>query len=348
MADVDDIIRFIFTGDRGAIPRNATHFTTHESLSVIPRNSFYNHRKIIELICHANVKRIGISTCMWSKTLKRLEIEGVEVVEQNAFWGCSNLENAEFPKVKIVRQLAFSDCISLGYIDLPSIKIVENNAFTSCELIKYANFGKDLESLRAKSLAGCHNLERITIPLKHDVISSNDVFEECINLKYVHLIEEEVLRETIDALLLDEWRNDMNQEVDVITQILPYSHPGHPGGLAVPVASETTVAIREWINSVLSKIIQYKAMHRQLLKEAAPILRQSLRKNIITNNVLSFLELPSHTFDGEENEEVGSYFLGDDSDGESNNMLEEEDNREETVGDDGRERRSGRKRRRES
>ena len=94
---------------------------------------------------------------------------------------------------------------------------------------------------------------------------------------------------------MEEWKNDMNEEIDAISQILPNTSAGEwndPGGKAQE--------IRTWIRSVLRKIVRYKAHHRRYLNEAATTLHSALPNDIILKNVLPFLELPSHTFDGED------------------------------------------------
>ena len=60
--------------------------------------------------------------------------------------------------------------------------------------------------------------------------------------------------------------------------------------------------IRRWISSVLRKIVHYKSEHRRIMDEAAAALQFVLPQDIVLKNVLSFLELPSHTFDGEDDE----------------------------------------------
>lgn len=59
-----------------------------------------------------------------------------------------------------------------------------------------------------------------------------------------------------------------------------------------------------------NKIIHYKAEHQRLLdEEVAPTLHLALPQDIAINNVLPFLGLPPHTFDGEITE-VGGWGLG--------------------------------------
>ena len=138
------------------------------------------------------------------------------------------------------------------------------------------------------------------------ITDDNDAFTGCDKLNYVELIEGE-LHETVAALHLEEWRNDMNEEVDSINRILPNANAGYldydgAGLREVSYGSEKARAVRRWIRSVLRKIIHYQEVHQRIL-EAAATLKLLLPQDIVTNNVFRFIELPSHTFEVEE--EVG-------------------------------------------
>ena len=147
----------------------------------------------------------------------------------------------------------------------------------------------------------CHSLERITIPLKDYIFTDDNIFQACDDLNHVHLVEGALLQETIAALLLEEWRNDMNREVDSIKQILPDTDAGgicaeihdyeydDPGGKAS--------AIRTWNGMLLRKTVHYQAEHQRLLNVAATALQFALPQDIVMNSVLSFLALPSHRFE---------------------------------------------------
>jgi metal-dependent amidase/aminoacylase/carboxypeptidase family protein len=113
-------------------------------------------------------------------------------------------------------------------------------------------------------------------------------------LKHVDLVEGEV-HETIAALLLEGWKNDMNEEINSINQSLPTTPAGSDDFYDVGGKAE---AVQSWIASVLGKIIQYKAQHRSYLNEAATTLKLALPNDIVMNNVLPFLELPSYTSEG--------------------------------------------------
>ena len=192
---------------------------------------------------------------------------------------------------------AFESCQSLTSIDLPSAKIVKRYAFDECRALKNVIFGKALESIRRVAFYRCTSLERITIPLKDGMISDDDTFRGCKKLIHVNLVEGAVLRDTIAALLLEEWRNIMNEEINAINQSLPTTPAGSDDFYDV---GEKTEAVQLWIKSVLHKIVRYKAQHHSLLNEAATTLQRALPNDIVNKNVLPFLELPSYTFEGED------------------------------------------------
>ena len=130
--------------------------------------------------------------------------------------------------------------------------------------------------------------------MKDGIITDDDIFQGCSRLKYVDLVEGE-LHETVAALQLEDWRNDMNREIDSINRILPDTYTGYWDD-----DGEKAQAIRSWISSVLGKIILYQAKHQRLLNEAATTLQFALPQDIVTKSVLPFLELPSYTFEREE------------------------------------------------
>ena len=233
---------------------------------------------------------------------------GVEVVEYRAFDSCEALTHVECGKLEIIKFQAFGNCTSLGSIDLPSARIVEGNAFNYCEALTDVKFGTELEIIEGAAFCFCHSLERITIPLKDGILAAAILFIGCENLKHVDLVEGPI-HETIAALQLEEWRNDMNEEIDSINQILPTSSAGRWGH---DVGDKARV-IRTWIRSVIGKIIHYKARHQRYLnEEIATTLQLALPRDIVMNNVLPFLELSSYTFELEDEEEKEE---GDDDNG---------------------------------
>jgi len=234
---------------------------------------------------------------------------GVEVVERGAFYCCVNLTDVECDKLEIIKDEAFGSCYSLRSIDLPSAKIVQSWAFSECGDLTNVKFGNKLERIQRSAFYDLSfdvcipGLERITIPLKDGLIAWES-FIGCYNLKHVDLVEG-AIHETIAALQLEEWRNDMNEEIDSINQILPHADGEGWFGTTYCVEGENTRAIRTWIRSVLRKIIHYKTEHQRLLdEEAGTALQLVLPQDIVMNNVLPFLRLPAYTFEVGEHEEM--------------------------------------------
>ena len=291
---IGDIVRYIYRGQpRAEIPDHVTHVTVKD-IKAVPKFAFREHPNIVEVICHDGVKKIKRDAFYRCPNLLRVIMPGVKEIEWHAFSSCKALSYIECGKLeRITGEGAFWFCESLSSIDLPSIKIVDVKTFIGCKNLTNVKLGKELWSIRGLAFQFCRSLERITLPLKDGMVAADNTFRECEKLNHVDLIGG--VHETVAALLMEEWKNDMNEEIDSINQVLPNT----PAGDWRDDSGGKAQAIRTWIRSVLRKIVQYKAEHRRIMDEAAATLQFVLPQDIVRNNVLSFLELPSHTFDGE-------------------------------------------------
>eukprot|EP00984_Skeletonema_dohrnii_P028777 scaffold18908_cov79-Skeletonema_dohrnii-CCMP3373.AAC.1 len=251
---------YTFTGREGeVIPPDVKRVSIDESLTVIRANAFSGNRHIEEVECHDRVKTVKEYAFFYCPSLKRLRMPVVEVVECEAIGYCKALADVECGKLEIIERGAFGRCYSLRSINLPFAKIIEGHAFADCTDLTNVEFGKELESIRRRVFQGCTSLERITIPLKDGIITDDNIFQGCENLKHVDLVEGAV-HETIAYLQLEEWKNDMNEEINSINQILSNAPAGVAGdGFD---AGGKARAIRGWIRSVLRKIIHYKEQHQ--------------------------------------------------------------------------------------
>ena len=311
MADVGDnnFMRYIYRGEVGElIPRRATHIIV--IARVILEHAFAEHPNIVEVICHDGVEKIEEEAFWDCGNLRRVIMPGVKIVERKAFYWCDALTDVECGKLEIIKEYAFWNCTCLRSINLTSVRIVEDDVLGNCNALVEAKFGSKLERIGRGAFGGafvdCHSLERITIPLKDGMFPDDSTFAGCDNLKHVDLVEGGLL-ETISALQLEEWRNDIRRELYSINRVLPSAPAGegwdededaddhgYPG--------EKARVIRWWITVVLGKIEHYKAKHQRILNEAATALHFALPHDILTNSVLPFLELPSHTFEEEDQE----------------------------------------------
>ena len=290
---------YVYTGRAGeVVPRHVTHVLIAKALNFVRGRAFQEHPNVQEVICHDGVEKIEQLVFHRCHSLRRVIMPGVKEIERWAFGSCSALTYIECGKLERIGIWGFHECESLSSIDLPSIKIVEGSAFASCTNLINAKFGKDLESIRGGIFSYCRSLERFALPLKDDLIYFVNTFVGCVNLTHIDLVEAEVLNETIASLHMDGWKNDMNGEIESIHRILSNIPAGHVNGAA---NGEKAQVIRAWIRSVLRKIIHYKAEHRSYLNVAAATLLFSLPNDLVFKNILPFLELPSYTFQGEEN-----------------------------------------------
>ena len=338
-AEGDNIVRFTYTGADGqVIPDVATHILVQAR--VVRARAFYEHSSIVEVICHEDVEKIEEQAFCGCRSLRRVIMPGIKIVEEFAFYNCHALEHLECDMLEIIGRGAFIRCESLNNINLPSARIVERGAFIACRALMDVKFGSRLERFEGAREEGaflgigfynCKSLERITIPLKDGLITA-EPFIGCDNLKQVDLVEGE-LHETIAALHLQEWRDDMSEEIDSINHILPNASAGSivfddDDEEAYPLVDNGQKAqeIRGWIRSVLDKIAHYQVEHQRLLNGTATILERVLPNNdIVMKKVLPFLELPSYSF------EVG----GDHQDARRLNVellgIEDSDEEEEQV-----------------
>eukprot|EP00985_Skeletonema_marinoi_P017820 scaffold9864_cov66-Skeletonema_marinoi.AAC.2 len=294
---------YIYYGRDGeVIPWHATRVRIDKSLTVIPARAFYRNQHIEEVEFNDDVETVEEYAFRNCPSLRRVIMRGVKIIENDAFGNCKALTDVESGKLERIGRGAFYDCESLRSINLTSAKIVGECAFFGCKALTTVKFGKELESIEEWAFYDCTYLERITIPLKDGMITDDDIFQKCEKLKSVDLVEGEVLRDIITALQLEEWKNEMDREMSAINQILPSVRAG---SYVHDDVGEKALAIRRWISLVLRKIIEYKAHHRRLLNEAATTLQHNLHQDIVMNNVLPFLKLPSYTFEGEDQEGGG-------------------------------------------
>ena len=291
---------YTFTGRVGEeIPQHITHVLIDRALKFVPGWAFIYHPNIEEVICHDGVEKIEELAFYHCPRLRRVIMPGVKIIQFRAFDGCRALTYIECGKLEIIVREAFLLCESLSSIDLPSIKTVERYAFGQCRELTNAKFGKELESFGRTVFCGCTSLERITLPLKNGIISHDDTFRLCFKLNHIDLVEG--VHKTIAALLLEKWRNEMYEEIDSISQILPNTSAGRifGDGLVLGGRGGKADVIRLWITSVLHKFTHYKTEHRRILSEATVTLQSVLPNDIVLKNILPFLELPPHTFEGE-------------------------------------------------
>jgi len=176
---------------------------------------------------------------------------------------------------------AFFRCKSLRSINLPSVKIVEQTAFLGCKNLVDLTFGDKLESIGWGAFYDCPDLTRITIPLKDGMIAYDHVFTGCLKLSSVDLVGD--LHQTIAALHLQKWRDEMSEEIKRINHILPNTDAGM-ASIDDDESGEKAREIYMWITSVLRNMERCKAEHHTLLKDASITLELALWKSRLSGD----------------------------------------------------------------
>jgi len=267
---------FIYMG--GLIPEHLretiTHVRIHKSVKIISARAFLECIHLVSIELHDGVEIIEDHAFQCCHSLKGIKLPGVRVIEQGAFFCCKALADVEFgDKLETIGQHAFAGN-ALRNVKIPKVRVIGDGAFCYCKQLTDLELPEDLERIEegAISFAGhCPRLRRIAMPLKDNLLGDG-VFNNCDNLSQVELVG--WIHKTVSSLLLESWRDDMSEEIDLINQALP--HPPH---------IQKTTVIQEWMRRVLEKIEHYKSEHYALLKELTTLLELALWKANLDDNV---------------------------------------------------------------
>jgi hypothetical protein len=260
----DNNSAFVYMGGNQRVPEDVTHVRVHESVKIIRSKAFRCCYNLVSIEMHDGVEIIEEEAFRLCSSLRRINLTGVRVIGEMAFWNCWELENVEFgDKLESIEGSAFRST-ALRTIKLPKIRIIGYGAFSGCEQLAEAEFSKDLEGIGGNAFYDCPRLRRIAIPLKIYLLQNDYVFDDCAALSQVDLVGG--IHKTISSLLLDSWRNKMNDEIDRINRILPNTQ------------YEKTEVIQQWMRSVLQRIEHFKSKHYTLLKKFTTLLELALWK----------------------------------------------------------------------
>ncbi|KAK1735687.1 leucine-rich repeat domain-containing protein [Skeletonema marinoi] len=270
---------FVYTG--GRVPEHLrlhiTHARVDESVTEIDDEAFARCHRLLDVDCHNGVERVNERAFYLCRSLRRANLPGVTFIDQSAFGYCSRLMDVKFSsRLETIETWAFDECEDLKYLKIPSLLRIKFGAFFSCKTLAEAEFGEGLETIGVGAFQYCHSLRRIAIPLKYDLFTLNsneryDQFDDCFKLATVELVGS--IHKTISFLSLQNWRNEMNQEISRINEVLPNLSTFEKAG-----------EMRDWIRRVLRRIEHYKAEHSNLLKEAMVLLELAVWKAKLRQN----------------------------------------------------------------
>ena len=271
MADGDDNI-FIYMGGEHEVPQHVRRVIIDRSVKIIPKKAFYRREQLVSVKMHEDIEIIGRWAFSRCTSLRQLKLPGVKEVRYMAFYDCGALADVEFgDKLETIGSNAFFRC-HIKSIKAPSVRTIEERAFGSCTQLTDVEL-PDVERICREAFISCPALRSIAIPLKDDIFHLPDdyhyyqytQFDYCRNLIAVDIVGG--IHKIISSLLLDCWRDEVNQEINRINQVLPNTS-----------ADEKAGEIQQWLRSVLRRTTHFRNEHHVLLKEATTLLELALWK----------------------------------------------------------------------
>ncbi len=262
--DGDNDNVFIYMGGDQEVPDDVTHVRVHKSVKIITNWTFYNCINLVSIEMHDGVEFIEEYAFYECPSLRNIKLPGVRVIGEWAFNNCTALAVVEFgDKLETIGNSAFSGT-ALRSIKIPKIRVIGKNVFCRCAQLTDVELSEDLETVDEEAFFSCPRLRRVAMPLKANMLRLN-VFCDCDDLSQVDLVGG--IHKTIYSLLLDSWRNEMNDKIDRINRDLPNPNP-----------NMKSAVIRQWMRSVIRRIEHYKSEHYALLKKFTTLLELALWK----------------------------------------------------------------------
>lgn len=112
--------------------------------------------------------------------------EGVQCIEEIAFYRCENLVSVQLPNsLTTIKHSAFEYCEKLESVVIPpSVQYLEHETFGSCYKLSSVTFSEGLTSIGSKAFEYCKSLYTVEIPRSVTKIA-DDAFMKCPNIRLV-------------------------------------------------------------------------------------------------------------------------------------------------------------------
>ena len=141
-----------------------------------------------EFVVPDEVTVIAMGAFTNAKNLKKVTISStVEIISENAFAGCSQLEEVCINEgnLKEIRQSAFGSCPRLKTIHIPqTVTSIERYAFSECRELPEITLPQGLKEITEYMFIGCSSLEIVEIPASVTKISGNAFFDTSLRNIY--------------------------------------------------------------------------------------------------------------------------------------------------------------------
>ena len=277
-AEDDDDDVFVYMGGDQQVPDGVRRAKIHISVKIVRARAFKDRRQLIYVEFHDGVEIVEEEAFYCCRSLRSVKLLGVKIIKELAFF-CSGLTDVEFgDKLETIESQAFNCCSSLSKIRIPTVRTIGAYAFAYCHGLSDVEFGERLIALPEKTFNDCDNLKRIALPLKSGLIR-DDVFKKCPKLTTVDLVGG--VHNTVASLHMESWRDVMMGEINRINEELPTIS----GGMTFPFDDwRKTVAVQQWMESTVHLLDECKDEHHKILKEATMLLELALWKANLGDN----------------------------------------------------------------
>lgn len=114
--------------------------------------------------------------------------EGVEQISQKAFWGCVGLRRISLPKsLRKIGLCAFRECGSLEEIDVPEgVTEMGDAVFRGCEGLIRVTLPDSLAEMGTSTFSDCFYLKEVRLPVGLERVGVS-AFQGCISLTEIHI-----------------------------------------------------------------------------------------------------------------------------------------------------------------
>ena len=138
---------------------------------------YKGNSEIVEIPSYINT--ISSSAFIDNKTIKKVILNNVYIIEDSAFSDCSNLEEIVFNKGVYIHNGAFLNCISLKKVVIPSgTSWIMPNAFCGCKSLEYVEIASSVDWIGQRAFSNCISLKSVKFHSNSTRIYEN-TFQGC-------------------------------------------------------------------------------------------------------------------------------------------------------------------------
>ena len=113
--------------------------------------------------------------------------DSVKIINENAFYGCSQLRDVKGSAVEEIGFSAFCGCKALEKFDFGNLKKIGGTAFYGCSSLNSIVIPEGVSKIENKMFWGCSNLESVDLGNVKEI--GSEAFRDCYSLKSIVIPE---------------------------------------------------------------------------------------------------------------------------------------------------------------